>query len=78
MGNKLQKGVNDLRAWCEQNDHSDLLAEWDYDNNGDLSPENVTYGSHKVFLGCALNVGVDIRKTFIQELRVQGVVFVLV
>lgn len=37
---------------CEDNNlaitHPDIAAEWDYEENGELSPENVTYGSSKV------------------------------
>lgn len=39
-------GINDLKTWCEQNDKSYILEEWDYDNN-DITPEMVTFGSHK-------------------------------
>ena len=32
---------------CEKNEKSYILDEWDYEKNGDLRPESVTYGSHK-------------------------------
>ena len=27
--------------------NSELCKEWDYDKNGDLTPDNVSYGSNK-------------------------------
>jgi len=39
-------GINDLKTWCKQNDKEYILEEWDYDNN-DITPEMVTFGSHK-------------------------------
>lgn len=39
MGKVIQ-GVNDLSTT-----HPDLVKEWDYDKNGDLTPEDVTAGS---------------------------------
>lgn len=44
---KAIAGVNDLQLWCEQNDKLYILDEWDYEKNGDLTPNQVTYGSHK-------------------------------
>ena len=44
---KAAIGVNDLKTWCEKNEKSYILDEWDYEKNGDLRPESVTYGSHK-------------------------------
>ena len=28
--------------------HADLAAEWDYELNGELTPNDVTYGSNKI------------------------------
>ena len=54
MGSRFQKGINDLKTWCEQHDRTDLLLEWDIDKNGSLSPDNISYGSHKeVFWVCS-------------------------
>lgn len=47
MGNKLIQGVNDLETWCKENNREDLLDEWDYEENGDLKPCDVTYGMSK-------------------------------
>lgn len=44
---KVLSGVNDLVTWCNQNNKSYILEEWDYDNNEDLKPEMFTHGSHK-------------------------------
>ena len=42
-----------LRTWCEENNKLDLLADWDYDCNGNLTPDNVTKSSNKkVFWRC--------------------------
>ena len=37
----------DLQTWCLQNDKQDLLDEWDYEKNGNLTPCNTSYGSAK-------------------------------
>ena len=43
-----------LADWCKENDREQLLAEWDYEKNGALTPDNVTKGSHKkVWWKCA-------------------------
>lgn len=34
-----------LRAFCEANNREILLNEWDYQNNGVYTPDNVSYGS---------------------------------
>ena len=36
-----------LREFCETNNREILLREWDYDNNGSLTPDSVSYGSGK-------------------------------
>lgn len=41
------KGVNDLETWCKQNDRGYILDEWDVLENGTLTPDMVTWGSHK-------------------------------
>lgn len=40
-------GVNDLATWCRQNNREYILEEWDFEENGELIPENITWGSHK-------------------------------
>ena len=47
MGRKLQKGINDLKTWCEQNDRIILLDEWNYEKNVPLSVDDVSAGSRK-------------------------------
>ncbi len=32
-------------AWCKENNHQDLLDEWDYDKNKDTDPIDVAYRS---------------------------------
>ncbi len=41
------KGVNDLETWCIQNDRQYILDEWDAQKNEGLTPDMVTWGSHK-------------------------------
>ncbi|MBD5543463.1 MAG: hypothetical protein HDR01_04240 [Lachnospiraceae bacterium] len=41
------KGVNDLETWCKQNDREYILDEWDEQQNEELAPDMVTWGSHK-------------------------------
>jgi len=42
-----------LQAFCEIAGQEKLLREWDYDKNGDLTPDKVSYGSHtKVWWLC--------------------------
>ena len=44
-----------LKDWCIENNKEELLSEWDYEKNGDLTPENISYGSgKKVFWKCKL------------------------
>lgn len=44
---KAIKGINDLETWCKQNDREYILEEWDALQNGELTPDMVTWGSHK-------------------------------
>lgn len=39
-------GFNDLATWCKNNNRENLLAEWDYEKNGDITPETILYGSN--------------------------------
>ena len=42
-----------LREWCEENNKMHLLDEWDYEKNGDLTPDSVTaFSSKRVFWKC--------------------------
>ncbi len=38
------KGYNDCKTWCEINNKTDVLMDWDYDLNK-YKPEELTYGS---------------------------------
>ena len=38
---------NSLLLWCKNNNRTQLLDEWDYDKNGDISPKDISYGSEK-------------------------------
>lgn len=33
--------------FCRNNGKEKVLNQWDYDNNGDLTPEDISYGSHR-------------------------------
>ena len=44
---KTIKGVNDLETWCKKNGREYILEEWDSQQNKDLTPDEVTWGSHK-------------------------------
>ena len=37
-----------LREWCELNNQTQLLNEWNYDKNATITPDNTSKGSHKV------------------------------
>ena len=39
---KLVVGVNDLASQCPE-----VAAEWDYEKNGDVTPDGISYGSKK-------------------------------
>ena len=43
----LTKKTNDLKAWCLANNSPAFLDEWDYEKNGDATPDNTSYGSTK-------------------------------
>ncbi len=52
---KALVGINDLATWCHENNREDILSEWNTDRNLDISPEEVTKGSHKrIWWKCAL------------------------
>ena len=36
-----------LREWCEENNRQDLLEQWNKKKNGDLTPDNVSYGDSR-------------------------------
>lgn len=49
----MPKIKKSLKEWCEENNRLDLLDEWDYENNGDLTPETISWCSGKhVFWLC--------------------------
>lgn len=41
------KGLNDLETWCIANNCEQMLNEWNYEKNNGLTPDEVSYGSHK-------------------------------
>ena len=45
MDNK--RGQKSLDTYCKENNKDYLLQEWDYEQN-EISPSNISYGSHKV------------------------------
>lgn len=44
---KAIKGINDLETWCRENRKDYIIDEWDSSMNGKLTPNMVTWGSHK-------------------------------
>lgn len=38
---------NSFYTWCINNNHQDLLDEWDYDKNEGVTPYNTSYGTDK-------------------------------
>lgn len=38
---------NSFYNWCINNNHQDLLNEWDIDKNGDVTPYNTSYGTDR-------------------------------
>ena len=44
---KAVSGNNDLVTWCKENNKEYILDEWDYDSNGDISPDMCTFASHR-------------------------------
>jgi len=44
---KLYPGINDLKTWCEQNGHMELLLEWHPTKNNGLCPVDFSKRSHK-------------------------------
>lgn len=45
IGQKVVVGENDLETWCHDNSMDHILQEWDFEKNGDLLPQNFSYGS---------------------------------
>lgn len=44
-----------LYTWCIENNLNSILDEWDYEKNGNLTPQTISYGSSKkVFWKCHL------------------------
>ena len=45
-----------LLDYCIERDEFELLAQWDKEKNGGLSPRDVSHGSHKkIWWKCAFN-----------------------
>ena len=38
---------NSFYNWCKSNNREDLLLEWDYEKNGDITPYNISPGTDK-------------------------------
>ena len=52
-GNEVKRGSISFAEWCKDNDKENLLNEWDYSKNSNLSPNTVSKGSHiKVWWKC--------------------------
>lgn len=44
-GNNVKRNKVSLDEWCAEN-NSNLCDEWNYEKNGEITPQSVTYGSH--------------------------------
>ncbi len=53
----LVRGHNDLHAWCISNNREDLLREWDYSLNEEVTPYDVSRSSNKPFYWKCLKCG---------------------
>ena len=54
-GKIILQGFNDLATWCMKNDKTYLLDEWDYEKNGELTPQSVApKTSKKVWWRCEM------------------------
>lgn len=52
-GNNGQRYKVSLAEWCANN-NSNLCKDWNYERNGDITPDSVTHGSHlKVWWKCS-------------------------
>ncbi len=45
--NKEHKNKTSFYDWCIENNRSNLLDEWNYKRNGNLTPQTISHGSHK-------------------------------
>lgn len=44
---KILVGFNDFETKCKEDKKEYLLKEWNYERNGDITPQNITYSSGK-------------------------------
>lgn len=44
---RILVGFNDFETWCNKNNKSYLLNEWNYERNSEFSPKEITYGCGK-------------------------------
>ena len=42
------KKTKSLQDWCKENYREELLKEWNYEKNKDISPKDIPYNSHKI------------------------------
>ena len=47
-GNNNVRGRISFSDWCKQNGQEHILDEWDYNKNGDITPETVSKASHMI------------------------------
>ena len=47
-GNETIRQKTSFHEWCKENRQEQLLTEWNYDKNGDVTPETASKASHKV------------------------------
>ena len=55
-----------LLDYCIERDEFELLAQWDKEKNGELSPRDVSHGSHKKY-GGSVHLPISGRLLCIQE-----------
>ena len=58
-GKKLLPGFNDLETWCNHNNKTDLLNEWDFDKNNVSPHEILPKSTKKIWWKCSLNHSYD-------------------
>ena len=57
----MSKIKKSLKEWCIENNRLDLLDEWDYDKNDDLTPDDVSYGTkNKYYWTCSQHHSYDL------------------
>ena len=72
MAPVFQKGVNDFKTWCEQNNRMDLYQEWNSEKNVGISPDSVARGCNKKFWWICHKCGTEWQATMLNRTRGSG------